>query len=295
MGSEMCIRDRNSLLYFVTLAIVIAEIATLFTMFVPRLNHFARGTLMGFFWLVHLGSLLTMSIGFFSATAMVAWLVFIPSEVWNSLSGQPVGFKVNKSLRSNDRSLERISQLVCAVFLVYITVQNVVYALGPELSSKFGALERIGSTTMTIQKFHLFSQPTVFSPWFEYSATLTDGQQADLFNDRHKDVGDKPESVYTYMQNQSWRAMHWNMISHPLYPPSDELVYHAIRTRLLTKMIQVWNSEHFDNQVDSAQLKCHLDPIELRRINPEDRNVFVNQEERELEWATYESRSFRSR
>ena len=287
--------DQNNVLFFITFAVVIAEISTLLTMFVPRLNHFARGTLMGFFWLMHLGIWMTMSIGFFSATAMAAWLVFVPSEVWNSVFGQPVGFNANKSLNGKSRPLDRISQLVCAVFLVYVTAQNIVYALGPETSSRFGTLERIGSTTMTIQKFHMFSQPPVFSPWFEYSATLADGQQADLFNERHKDVGDKPESVYTYMKNQAWRRMHWNLISHPLYPPSDELVYHAIRTRLLDKMIQRWNSEHFDNQVDSAQFKCHLAPIELRRINPEDRNVFANQEERELEWAKYESESFRSR
>lgn len=281
--------EQNNLLFFVTFAVLFAEIATLLVMFIPRLNHFSRGALMGFFWMMHLGIWLTMSIGMFSLTAIVAWFIFVPSDIWNLFFGQPVGYASNANYKEEESLFQRVAPLICTVFLVYITAQNIVFAAGPKTSQRFSSLERFGSATMTIQKFQMFAQPPVFSPWFEYSAVLQDGEKADIFNDRHKDVGDKPESVFTYMKSQSWRRTHWNLISHPLYPPSDELVYHAIRTRLLDIMIQRWNVEHFENPVSQAQLICHLDPIALRRINPEDRNVFANHEPLDLIWGSYEN------
>ena len=287
--------DQTSLLFFVTFFVVIAEVSTIFVMFIPRLNHFTRGALMGFFWLMHVAIWMTMSIGLFSATAMMAWLVFVPSEIWNLLLGQPVGFSVRSNNSNRHQTLQRVSQLVCGVFLFYVTVQNIVFALGPTMRSQFRTLEQFGSSTMTIQKFQMFSEPPLFSPWFEYTAVLEDGKRADLFNDRHKDVGDKPESVFAYMKSQSWRRLHWNLISHPLYPPEDELVYLAIRTQLLDLMIRRWNIEHFDNPVVEARLICHLEPIELKRINPEDRNVFANHNRQDLNWANFEKEISRRR
>lgn len=281
--------DQNNLLFFVSFAVVFAELATLLLMFIPRINHFTRGALMGFFWMMHLGIWLTMSIGWFSLTAMMAWLIFVPSDIWNLILGQPVGYHPGNYAREKNKMFDRVMPLVASVFLVYVTVQNIAFAIEPVAQQRLSSLERFGRATMTIQKFQMFARPPVFSPWFEYAAVLRDGEQADLFNDRHKDVGDKPESVFNYMKNQSWRRLHWNLISHPLYPPADELVYHAIRHRLLDRMIARWNTEHFDNPVVQAQLVCHLEPIELRRLNPEDQNVFSNHEPRDLTWAIYEN------
>ena len=285
------ISEQTGLLYLVTYAVVVAEVATLLLMFVPRLNQFARGALMGFFWMMHLGIWFTMSIGFFSATAIIAWLVFIPSDVWNAIFGQPVGFHQRNLEKSNKRPINRIGGLICFLFFIYITTQNILFSLDPEVGKRLSSIQQFGCSTMTIQKFQMFSQPPLFSPWYEYSAELQDGSEVDLFDVRHKNVGGKPESVYGYLKNQSWRRIHWNLISHPLYPPNDELVYHAIRQRLLNKMVERWDNEHFDNPVIEARLVCHLEPIRLQRNGSLVDVPFKNHDAHELVWATYERKS----
>ncbi len=270
-----------------TFAIPIAEILTLPIMFLPRLYQFNRGALMGFFWLMHIGIWLTMSIGLFSITAMAAWIIFIPSEIWNSLVGEP-GFHDSKSSSEGSNWLSRLTQIVCGFFLTYITLQNVVFALDSKTTQRFSSLQRIGEATMTIQKFQMFAEPPLFSPWFEYTARLESGELADLFTHKHKSPGQKPGSVYGYLNTQTWRRLHWNLITHPLYPPETELVFREIRRRLLLQMVQRWDADHLDDPVFEAELKCHLEPIVISRNPDSESSPYNNHENHDLLWATYE-------
>ncbi len=275
----------------VTIAILVAEILTLLVMFIPRVHQFNRGWLMGFFWMMHIAIWLTMSIGLFSITAIVAWVIFVPSDIWNSLVGEPVGFSEKKNFDSESESewWYRVQQLVCGLFLAYITFQNLAFAFGPSTVNRFSTLQRLGQTTMTIQKFHMFAEPPLFSPWFEYTALLDSGEKVDLFSSRHKNPGEKPESVFKYLGSQTWRRLHWNLITHPLYPPEEELVYQDVRQRLLHLMVRNWDANHRDDPVVEAVLKCHLEPIMLDRHRNSNRVGFVNHEPHDLVWATYES------
>ena len=277
----------STVLWCVTLIVLIAELLTLFLLFIPRFHSFSRGMFMGFFWMMHLGIWLTMSIGLFSLTAMVAWVVFVPGNVWNTFFGKPVVFS-SKNYQQKQDGFTRVSQVVCGVFLAYIVLQNIVSCFGPGVANRLRPLQRFGETTMTIQQFHMFAKPPLFSPWFEYPAELRSGARVDLFNDRHKRIGKKPESVFRYMKNQTWRRLHWNLITHPLYPPENESVYLEIRYRLLHAIIDDWNAEHFEDPVIKAELKCHLEPINLPRINPGDRASFANHENYDLVWASFE-------
>lgn len=242
---------------------------------------------MGFFWIMHIGIWLTMSIGLFSVTAMAAWLIFLPSDVWNIFVGEPVGFSEKRNFARSGQWLARSLQVVCGFFLVYVTLQNVVFAVEQRTSLRFNTLQRIGRATMTIQQFHMFAEPPLFSPWFEYPARLKQGERVDLFSPRHKSVGLKPDSVYEYMGSQAFRRLHWNLMTHPLYPPESELVYREIRRRLLMQMVDRWNASKLDDPVLEAELICHLDPIELKR-NPDEPSVeFTNHEPRDVVWASY--------
>jgi hypothetical protein len=283
--------DYPGVLKVVTIAILVAEILTLLVMFLPRVYQFNRGWLMGFFWMMHIAIWLTMSIGLFSITAIVAWVVFVPSDIWNSFVGEPVGFSEHKDYESESESdwWDRVQQLVCGLFLAYITFQNLAFAWGPSTAKWFGTLQRFGQTTMTIQKFHMFAEPPLFSPWFEYTALLDSGEKSDLFSSRNRNPGEKPASVFNYLGSQTWRRLHWNLITHPLYPPEDELVYRVVRQRLLQLMVRNWDANHRDDPVVRAELKCHLEPIFLSRRNLRDRVGLVNHEPYDLVWATYES------
>jgi hypothetical protein len=177
------------------------------------------------------------------------------------LTGEPVDF--NKVIHRRRTWFDKSMAGIAAFFLAYVTLQNVVFSFGPQVQKALFPLEYVGRTTMTIQTFRMFSQPPLFSPWFEYRAVLTDGSQVDLFDQRHVRPGIKPISVYRYLGTQKWRRVHWNLITNPENPPELEPVYQQIRKRLLTAMVRRWDQMNTENQVDLAVLKCHLQPIDI--------------------------------
>ena len=278
------------LLQIATLATLAAELLTLVLMFIPRIDKFFRGALMGFFFLLHVGIGLTMSIGLFSVTAMVAWIVFVPSDIWNETMGQPVGFDDPEDHRRGAGWRSRLATLVGGLFLIYITLQNIVNACPPATAARFSTLEQIGRTTMAIQEFQMFAEPPLYSPWFEYPAELESGRQVDLFDPRHQDLGNKPASVYRYMQSQHWRRIHWNLITPSPDGSPMEPTYAAIRDRILRHMVDRWNRKHAGDKVLHAVANCHLEPIVLTATT-----IDAQQTTRDAnppqEWARYRTRS----
>ena len=180
--------------------------------------------------------------------------------------------------------------LVAGVFLAYITLQNISYALTPsdavatKQRSIAVALETFGKKTMTIQQFRMFDVPPLYNPWFEYTAELDDGTRVDLFSERPFSDGQRPGSVYRYMKSQYWRRIHWNLATNPELPPENMETYEALRARLLDKVVQDWNRRFPERPVKSAILRCHMDPIVLGDEPARAGPVF--------RWATYERGRF---
>ena len=290
MNLEMYVKPLGSILVeyptlmkILTFVTLLSEVICPILMFIPRITTFNRGVAMGVFWLLHLGVWLTMSIGLFSITAICAWLVFIPSEQWNAMLGQPVGFKNESSSRS--RPLALFFHILTAVFLAYITLQNLANA-GCWPINKIPNLEKFGATTMTIQKFHMFDRPPMASPWFEYVGNLDGGEKVDLFYFPHREFGQKPDSVFDYMQSQSWRRVHSNLVTELGATPQDSdgksEIQQKIRQQLLDHIVETWDRKHPDQQVLSASLICHMDPIRIDADVSEEKEA-----EREFVWATY--------
>ena len=229
---------------------------------------------------MHLGIWLTMSIGIFSITAICAWIVFIPSEQWNAMLGEPVGFREQRSSRVKPGSL--IVNTVSGLFLLYITLQNLSNAgIWPANNLQ---LQRFGQATMTIQKFQMFDRPLTISPWFEYVGELETGEKVDLFYLPHDQIGIKPDSVYRYMQSQSWRRIHSNLITNEASPPNLAESHRKIRKRLLMQMVETWNDKYPNRKVKNAELICNLEPIQFE-IDGQAKTT------REV-WATYEHLDF---
>ena len=279
------------LLQAATVAVLIAEIAGPMLMFVPRIGSFFRGLFMAFFWLMHIGIWATMSIGIFAPVAMLAWLVMIPGDVWNRFLGTPEDYQISKEFSPPPRFDQVLVQFVAAFFLLIVTAQNLINAQIPIESGvstnkspgRWAAqVNGIARRTMTIQEFRMFGMPPLYSPWFSYEARLKNGQRVDLFSGSFDHVGEKPPSVYRYMKTQHWRRVHWNLLTHPENPPPNIDAYDAIRHRLLKKIVQNWNRSNPDNEVQTARLVCHLDPISLNDDGPISGPVYL--------WATYRKR-----
>lgn len=269
-----------------TYATVFAEIMILFLVFVPKINHLNRGMMLGFFLSLHIGIWMTMSIGLFSLTAIVAWIVFFPSDVFNTFFGEPVGYTEKNFYQGNSTVLNRMANIIAAVFLVLSVAQNLSQAVFS--SNQATTLDLIGRSTMTTQQFHMFAEPPLFSPWFEYNAQLDGGERVDIFYPQRGNTIVKPESVFNYMQTQNWRRIHWNLITNPVHPPETELIYQQIRKRLLEVIVERWDRKNLDNPVFKAQLYCHLDPIKLKRNLPDPAIEFANHKQHDLLWAKYE-------
>ena len=259
-------------LQLLTLMTLAAEILGPVLLFLPRCSQFFRGFFMGFFWLLHLCIWLTMSIGLFSVIAMLAWVVFVPAKIWDLLGVQRKA-KPGAVLPVETRGSRGLANGIASVFLVYVTVQNILF-LSPETSTVNSQLtsrvqlanhwaEKFGRLTMTIQQFRMFDVPPLYNPWYEYAATLMDGQQVELFGGQLDRLGQRPASTYAAMQNQYWRRLHWNLTTLPDQPPEKLSVYQQIRQQLLLKIVQRWDVQNPDNPVVQAQLKCYLEPIQL--------------------------------
>lgn len=298
MNLEMYVKPRGEWLLqypewlqFITLLTLAVEIVGPVLMFVPRCSAFFRGCLMGVFWMLHLGIWLTMSIGIFSAVAMFAWIVFVPSEVWRSLLGRPA-IEHESTTGPAHGTQHWAANTIAAVFLVYITLQNVLFTFSPAehtVDDSYSGIERVaarvewfGRVTMTVQQFRMFDTPPLFDPWYEYGARLRDGQQADLFTEQIAPLGRRPHSVYDWMQNQYWRRIHWNMTTHPSNPPEELATYEAIRQQMLFKAVERWNAKHSENPVETAWLRCYLTPIQLQSDEPQSLPPAIV-------WATYKS------
>ena len=268
-----------ALLKVVTFVTLLSEILLPLILFVPRITTFNRGLAMGMFWLLHIGVWLTMSIGTFSVTAMCAWLVFVPSEIWNSMVGEPVGY----SGESQPLKKKGFGTAVGCLFVAYIVLQNFANTgVFPQQATNL--LERFGTLTMTIQKFRMFDRPLQQTPWFEYQATLETDEKMDLFYPAHNNYGHKPDSVYDYMQSQNWRRIHSNLLSRQGESATVTEVHKEIRNRLLAYIVESWNDKNPDRHVKNAQLRCTIEPIKLAdeasEVNP------AGESSKEI-WATY--------
>lgn len=269
-----------TLMKILTYVTLLAEVICPILLFVPRITTFNRGVAMGVFWLLHIGVWLTMSIGLFSITAICAWVVFIPSEQWDVMLGQPVGF--SNQIPPRKKSWTRAFQFLAGLFLVYITLQNLSNA-GVWPANKISMLEKFGASTMTIQKFRMFDQPPAVSPWFEYTAELEDGEKVDLFHFPHRQFGHKPESVFDFMQSHSWRRVHSNLVTELGDDTgSKSQIHQEIRQRMLDRIVELWNRKHPGQQVLSASLICHLDPIRISNEASEETMVGSK-----IVWASY--------
>ena len=240
------------LLAAVTIAVLGLELVGPWLLFLPWQNRRLRIGLLIAFWSMHMGIGVTMSIGIFSGVAMVGWLVFLPGSFWDRIFGRPEGFASNQP--ADYPTLKTISNVVCAVAMVFSVAINVAnaYQKTPTWYREWGAL--FARTTMIVQEFQLWGVPPTVTPSFEYPA-VTEKGSIDLLAWYLLDRTDKPASEYTYLNSQSWRRLHWEL-------RNESELHSDARKRLLDWLVNEWNRSHSsDDQVISAKLVYRESPI----------------------------------
>ncbi len=238
--------------------ILILEIVGPLLLFVPPFHQYWRGTMMALMWIMHLTIWLTMSIGIFSAVAIVCWVVFIPSEVWNGVVGRPEGFE--KDQVDELVTLKRGWQIMGLVALLIMLWVNLDQINQPKNSTMIG---RISNVLMIRQEFKMFANPPSHSPWPTYPAKLISGSDADLFSADGKALADKPKSVFEYMRSQQWRRYHFNLIDVVERQDTEApAIYQKLRDRLLRVFVERWNAKYPKGEaVNNAKLIMNFEPL----------------------------------
>lgn len=256
------------LLQFLCHTTVWLEFGAPFLLFVPWKTAWIRIALIATFVGFHLGIVLTMTVGLFSAISMICWIALLPSDFWNA--GWVKRWTTwNRSERSPSESADRVTAVAterrsrgarfgyvllqsgCALVLIYVLLWNVwrIQPNNPQLARLMPVSVRpFGQTLMLAQEFKMFDTPPALDYWFMYEGQLRNGHKVELFTGQPLPEG-KPTDLYSRYRDHRWRRLHVNFLH------SD---YELLREPLTDYLVTKWNESHDeDEQVTRCFFRCY--------------------------------------
>ena len=247
------------------------EFGAPFLLFIPWKTAWIRTGLVTVFFGFHLGIVLTMTVGLFSAISITCWLALLPSEFWDSRwlrkiiglterhremvpeYSTPATALPPKSswIRAVTRVGSFAAQGSCAIILVYILLWNIwrIQPNDPQLARVMPvSIRPFGQTLMLAQEFKMFDTPPALDYWFMYEGQLSNGEKVELFTGRPIPMG-KPDDLYSRYIDHRWRRLHVNFL-HPDYA--------LLRQPLTEYLVNKWNQSHSeDEQVTRCFFRCY--------------------------------------
>jgi hypothetical protein len=227
-----------------------------------------------------------MSIGIFSAVAMLAWVLFLPREFWSAVERIVPGRWRGERPTAVEPRVGRLGiapTIVCGVFLAYVIALNVAQVDPRQGDRWFGReLRFFGNATMVLQQFQMFDRPSMNNLWWRLITTNPQGQTIDVFPVEPQVIVDESsrpasDAIYASMPSQFWRRLLYNLatVDPSLVTPDGPI--QQMRERAANAL---WNLRLRYNGIETAgpaKLVCGR-----QRIAPADAGVPV-----ELEtWAT---------
>jgi len=233
--------------------------------------------MVGLFIGFHMVMGLCLTLGIFTWIAPAAWLLFIPSEAWNSLEKRLAYYRAKwKGFDSRATRLETarqvmeaqsrkwdlhapplpkkrrwgsvFSQCLCAFFLVYVFGWN-LRALDFPTYGRFlpQSLNWVGFATRTDQTWDMFSPfPLKEDGWFLAPARLRDGSEVNLMQDGAPLRWKEPDNLSSTFRDPLWQKYLLN-----LWSPANS----AHRAYYAAYLVRQWNEHHDQKQrVKSVQL-----------------------------------------
>ncbi len=244
------------------------EFGAPFLLFVPWKTAWIRTGLVATFVGFHLGIVLTMTVGLFSAISMICWIALLPTDFWNARWVQKwLLWKRNAPSRSESSDMMTTTfsnrrswaaswgygglQLGCGLVLVYILLWNVwrVQPNHPQLARLMPVnLRPMGQALMLAQEFKMFDTPPALDYWFMYEGQLRNGQKVELFTGQPLPDG-KPTDLYSRYRDHRWRRLHVNFLHRD---------YELLREPLTNYLVTRWNESHNDDeQVTRCFFRCY--------------------------------------
>jgi len=140
------LRDHGTTLTLLTHGTIALELAGPLLAFLPVYTAVGRYVAIALFWSFHLGLASAMNIGLFPVFSMVAWLPFLPGDVWGRLGfGTRAGVSVPVRLR--ERLLSAVALMCLAYVVVHVAERaRLIPRLLPRVVTQVGTALRIQQT-----------------------------------------------------------------------------------------------------------------------------------------------------
>ncbi len=267
LGRELL--QRPELLMLLTFLTLLLECIGPLLLWMPYANAQWRTALAVMFWMLHIGIWLTMSIGIFSAVAMLAWVVFLPSEFWRFFESDRAKKIAQAATQPNILRLGLFPSIVCGLFVVYIVALNVANINPVKSKVWFGTpLRKFGNATMTLQQFKMFDRPAKDNLWWRLVYKDSNDSRHDAFppvpqllaNDSQRPG---PDEIYFSMPNQFWRRLLFNIATLEEQVSADRQQINRLKQRTGEALWNLRNEERQYNARGSVDFTCGSQPISL--------------------------------
>jgi hypothetical protein len=237
LGREL--GDWPQFLMLFTFLTLVLETAGPLLLWMPVKSDQWRLGLMAMFWLLHIGIGLTMSIGIFSAVAMLAWVVFWPELVWRTLSGwrPPRAAAAPDDAPRFASTLGWLPSCACGGFLIYVIALNLANVDPARSGRWFGqGLRTIGNSTMTLQQFTMFDRPSEMNWWWRLVVQTAEGGQSDALSPTRQPLGSlgqrpTPAAIYDSIPSHFWRRLLYNLATWSPANAADRAELERIKQR----------------------------------------------------------------
>ncbi len=272
LGRELL--QRPELLMLLTFLTLLLECIGPLLLWMPYANAQWRTALAVMFWVLHIGIWLTMSIGIFSAVAMLAWVVFLPSGFWQFFESDRAKKIAQAATQPNILRLGLFPSIVCGLFVVYIVALNVANINPVQSKAWFGTpLRKIGNATMTLQQFKMFERPAKENLWWRLIYTNSAGTKMDAFQPVPQpltDVAQRPESneIYLSMPDQFWRRLLFNLATMVPQTAADGEQLNRLRLRAGNALWSMRNEERQYDVRGSVEFNCCRQSIDASDWTP---------------------------
>jgi hypothetical protein len=244
--------DYPSLVSLTCIAVLWTELILPPLLFSPIWTKAIRLFAIVWFAVFHLGIELALTVGLFSYVSWIAWLLFVPSSVWDWLAPRVLPSS-ESALSETGRRPARYASLggniLAGVLLLYLfwnAASNLKEPWAKELMPAWG--RRVGNLLVLRQKWSLFSRPMNNDGWYVVVGRLHDGEAIDLLRNglpADWDSYEKPKYIYRRSPNHRWRKMYRRLVS-------DR--YRRYRDPVCRYLGEHWNETHPEAQISSIEL-----------------------------------------
>ncbi len=244
------------LLRFMTYSTIALEFFGPFLLFIPFWNRWFRLLAMVSFIGLHMGIFLTMAIGFFPWTCMAAWLMVMPSMVWDWV--EVMSARLSHSVRSAFArgrdwvalSLERFFArfrrppaprenlgLTGSVFVFSyaLIVWGINVQTTPLVSGKVPPAIAFAEALLGLhQHWAMFAPyPMTKDGWYQVVGTLQSGRQVDIWNGNVTPSMAQPDVL------ESYRDVRWNKYLNAV--GNDQ--FRSLRPQFGNWLCRAWNEK----------------------------------------------------